>query len=178
MTVEPDSKDWTWVLRLPCPECGLDAGAVPPSEVADRLRENAAAWESVLVTPGAAVRTRPDRWSALEYGAHVRDVFTLFATRLRHMLDDTEASFANWDQDATAESDRYGEQDPAVVAGQLAQAATKMADELAAVEGEQWERTGRRSDGAVFTVSTFAQYLLHDPVHHLWDVTGVRADAP
>jgi hypothetical protein len=42
------------------------------------------------------------------------------------------------------------------------------------VTGAQWERTGRRSDGARFTVETFARYFIHDPVHHLYDVTGQR----
>ena len=32
-------------------------------------------------------------------------------------------------------------------------------------------------DGAAFTVETFARYLTHDPVHHLYDVTGQRAPA-
>ena len=35
-----------------------------------------------------------------------------------------------------------------------------------------WQRTGFRSDGAPFTVETFAQYVIHDPMHHLWDVRG------
>jgi len=34
---------------------------------------------------------------------------------------------------------------------------------------------GRRSDGAVFTVASFARYMVHDPVHHLYDVTGQAA---
>ena len=25
-----------------------------------------------------------------------------------------------------------------------------------------------------FTVETFARYFIHDPVHHLYDVTGAR----
>ena len=41
--------------------------------------------------------------------------------------------------------------------------------------GDQWPRTGPRSDGARFTVETFARYFVHDPVHHLYDVTGQRA---
>jgi len=43
------------------------------------------------------------------------------------------------------------------------------------VTGAQWRRTGNRSDGASFTVETFARYFVHDPVHHLYDVTGRRA---
>lgn len=30
--------------------------------------------------------------------------------------------------------------------------------------------TGTRSNGAAFTMVTFAQYFLHDGVHHLHDV--------
>jgi hypothetical protein len=43
------------------------------------------------------------------------------------------------------------------------------------VTEDQYQRSGRRSDGARFTVETFARYFIHDPVHHLHDVTGHRA---
>ena len=52
----------------------------------------------------------------------------------------------------------------------LESAGARLADSFAAVSSDQWPRTGNRSDGARFTVDTFARYLLHDPVHHLWDV--------
>jgi hypothetical protein len=45
------------------------------------------------------------------------------------------------------------------------------------VTGDQWQRTGKRSDGASFTVETFARSFIHDPVHHLYDVTGLRVTA-
>jgi hypothetical protein len=76
----------------------------------------------------------------------------------------------NWDQDDTAVAERYGDQDPAVVAEELAAAAERVAASFAAVRDEQWERRGRRSDGAVFTVRSFARYFVHDPLHHLHDV--------
>ena len=31
------------------------------------------------------------------------------------------------------------------------------------VHAGQWERAGTRSDGARFTVETFARYFVHDP---------------
>jgi hypothetical protein len=40
------------------------------------------------------------------------------------------------------------------------------------VDRAQLGRTGRRSNGSVFTVASLSQYFLHDVVHHLWDVTG------
>ena len=45
-----------------------------------------------------------------------------------------------------------------------------MASALEAVGPDQWQRTGVRSDGAVFTIDTFTRYFVHDPMHHLDDV--------
>lgn len=150
---------------------------------------NAAAWQPVLTVAsdagvagsaavagaaGVAERPRPDKWSPLEYGCHVRDVFRLYDYRLRLMLTEDDPLYPNWDQDETAVADRYAEQDPATVATELTEAAAALADRFASVSGDQWLRKGRRSDGAAFTVETFGRYLVHDPVHHLHDVTGAR----
>lgn len=170
MTIEPDGKDWTWVLDRPCPECGFDATAVTAASVAERIRANAAAWTTVLGRVDVRDRPRPERWSPLEYACHVRDVFRLYDERLHLMLDEDAPLFANWDQDVTAVEDRYAEQDPAVVHGELQDAAAALAASFESVAGEQWARTGTRSDGAVFTITSFARYFIHDPIHHLHDV--------
>ncbi|HEX7135280.1 MAG TPA: DinB family protein [Iamia sp.] len=175
--IVPDDKDWTWVLERPCPECGFVASTVAVEDVAPVVRANAARWVEVLGGPDVTVRPQPDVWSPLEYACHVRDVFRLFDTRLHLMLDTDGAGFANWDQDETAVAERYGEQDPAVVTDELTAAAEVLAASFAAVTPDQHDRTGLRSDGSQFTVTTFAQYLVHDPVHHVWDVTGVPAGA-
>jgi hypothetical protein len=173
--MQPDTKDWTWVLERPCPECGLDTRAVRPEAVAGMVRRNAGQWQDVLTAPGdPRRRPSPETWSALEYGCHVRDVLRLYDERLVLMLTQDGPRYPNWDQDATAVAGRYGEQDPAVVAAELAAAAGQIAARFEGVTGDQWERTGYRSDGAAFTIATFARYFIHDPVHHLYDVTGVR----
>ena len=169
---EPDSKDWTWVLQRPCPECELDAGALPPAEVAGRVRDVARAWRAVLARDGVRERPAPRTWSPLEYGAHVRDVLRTADVRLTSLLEQDDPVFADWDQDATALAERYGEQDPAVVAEQLDAAAQVVAGLLDGVRGPAWQRPGRRSNGSVFTVATLAQYVLHDVVHHQHDVHG------
>ena len=56
------------------------------------------------------------------------------------------------------------------MAAAIDEAAGPLADRFASVEGAAWQRTGNRSDGATFTVDTFARYFVHDPVHHLDDV--------
>jgi hypothetical protein len=170
--IVPDGKDWTWVLDRPCPECGLDTRLIQPESVGALLRDNASGWQSVLARPEASVRARPAPgvWSALEYGCHVRDVCRLYDERLRLMLTEDGPHYPNWDQDATAVQARYFEQDPARVCVELLEAAQSLADGFDRLEGDQWQRTGFRSDGASFTVATFARYLVHDPIHHLYDV--------
>ena len=164
------------MLERPCPECGFDASSVPPPSVAARLRANAVAWARVLQQPEEVVRRRPaeDVWAPLEYACHVRDVCTLYHERLVLMLLQDDPLYPNWDQDATAVEERYEAQDPAVVARQLHDAAAGLADAFDEVRDEQWFRTGRRSDGARFDIAGFSRYLLHDPVHHLHDVSGHR----
>ena len=171
----PDTKDWTWVLGRACPECGYDARTVDRTDVAGLLRANAAEWQDVLTSSNVRHRPSPDVWSPLEYGCHVRDVCILYRQRLKLMLEHDDPAYPNWDQDATAVELAYDEQDPAVVTTEIAAAATALADSFDTVAGEQWERPGRRSDGATFTVDTFSRYFLHDVVHHLWDVRKAKA---
>lgn len=177
MDIVPESKDWTWVLERPCPECGLDTRDIEPSSVGSRVRTNAAAWVELLSST-SELRRRPiaQMWSPLEYACHVRDVFRLFDQRLLLMLDEDNPLYPNWDQDKTAVEDRYLEQDPIVVGGQLQEAASQLAGHFDQVAGAQWQRPGRRSDGAEFTVATFSRYFMHDPIHHLYDVTRNHGD--
>jgi hypothetical protein len=170
MAIVPDTKDWTWVLRKPCQECGMEAGAVRLPDVAPRVRAGIPRWRDVLARPDAARRPDDSTWSPLEYACHVRDVCHLFHERLVLMLDHDDPAFANWDQDVTAVEKRYDQQDPAVVADELADEAESIAARFESVRPDQADRTGRRSDGSVFTVTTFAQYFLHDVVHHEHDV--------
>jgi len=87
------------------------------------------------------------------------------------MLDEDDPTFDNWDQDATAVEKAYDLQDPAEVGVELVERAAEVAAVYASVEEDQWQRTGRRSNGSLFTVETIGVYHLHDVVHHLWDVT-------
>lgn len=170
MPITPDTKNWTWVIEKPCPECGFDAATFDAKDVATMLLANAAAWPAVL--DRADVRIRPDdsTWSPLEYAAHVRDVFRLYDHRLELMQRDDNPLYPNWDQDAAAVAERYNEQDPATVSAELTEAAASLAGALGRVT--DWSRPGRRSDGVQFTIESFATYFIHDPIHHLHDVGG------
>ena len=177
MAISPDTKDWTWVLTEACPECGLVASEVRPEDIGERIRADLPRWQAVLAKPAAEVRPAAgigagDIWSPTEYACHVRDVFGLFAERLDLILTEDDPQFANWDQDATAIEDDYAAQQATTVSAELVAAGTKTAAAFDAVAADAWGRTGRRSNGSVFTTATLGQYFLHDVVHHLHDVDG------
>ncbi len=168
--VPPDDKDWTWVLERVCPDCGFDTAGFDVTTCGTMIRTVATAWHGVLARSDVAVRSQSDRWSPLEYACHVRDVFRIYLGRLERMLAEDGPHYDNWDQDATAVRERYDLAEPAKVAAELTIAASALAERFDLVTGDQWERTGFRSDGASFTVDSFARYFIHDPLHHLWDV--------
>src|SRR5215468_2662040 len=132
MTITPDTKDWTWVLQRPCPECGFDTQGFPVEAVPGMIMANTASWQAALDgASDARTRPEPSKWSPLEYACHVRDVFSQY-----------DQLFPNWDQDETAVTDHYGEQDPAEVAAELRQAAFAIAGRFEGVTGDAWQRTG------------------------------------
>jgi hypothetical protein len=169
--VPPDTKDWTWVLERPCPQCGFDAALIHPTDVGAHIRRDADAWVRRLSEPGTTARPAPGVWSVLEYGCHIRDVHRIFNHRVQLMLTEDEPRFPNWDQDETAVADDYAAQDPAVVAAELRAAADAVADTYGSVPADAWPRRGLRSNGSEFTVTSISRYHLHDIVHHAWDVS-------
>ena len=60
MAITPDTKDWTWVLQRPCPECGFDTQGFPVEAVPGMIMANVAAWQAALDGADDA-RARPSR---------------------------------------------------------------------------------------------------------------------
>ena len=175
MNIAPDTKDWTWVLDEACPECGFDTRAPERDDLAPLADRVGAEWLAAMRSvPTVTERPEAAVWSPLEYACHVRDVFALATYRVGLMTSVDDPLFDNWDQDATAIESDYPSQDPDAVTDGLVIRAAEFADALSTVREEEWARPGRRGDGAVFTVESFARYLLHDPIHHLTDVTRRR----
>jgi len=170
LTPEPDTKNWTWVLDRPCPECGFDASSISGTAVAEQLRVATASLRSAVLAPASNVRPQPEVWSPLEYGAHVRDAFIVYGTRVASMRHTDNPLFPDWNQDETALAERYWEQEPDKVADELAVEGERLTGDLDEVAADEWQRRGRRSDGSEFTIDSLVRYLLHDVVHHLHDV--------
>ncbi len=172
--IEPDTKDWTWVLQRPCPECGFDAARLAVADLPMVLRDNAMAWVQRLSDPQpdqpVTRRPEPTTWSPLEYACHVRDVHRIFDERVAMMLGEDDPHFPNWDQDVAAVEHGYAGQHPGVVATELVEAAGAIAGRYAAVRDDQWQRCGVRSNGSEFTIDSISRYHAHDVVHHAHDV--------
>lgn len=171
MPIVPETKDWTWVLERRCDECDFDTRSFPREQVGDMLCANAAQWAELLGHEQVATRPSDDRWSGLEYACHVRDLFRLYDERLVMMLEQDDPLYPNWDQDKAAPENDYAREDPTRVADEIKAAAATLSARFDSVTGHQWQRKGRRSDGAHFTIETFARYFIHDPIHHVMDVT-------
>jgi len=175
MNIPPETKDWTWVLAERCPECGFDTSEPARddlSALATMIGDRWVAAIADLADPGT--RPEPLVWSPLEYACHVRDVFALGTYRTGLMVNEDLPTFANWDQDTTAVDDDYASQDINEVSTQLAANVAEFSAYLDSLPDDAWPRAGQRSDGAGFTVESFTRYVLHDPIHHLTDITGQR----
>lgn len=175
--IEPDTKDWTWVLERPCPDCGFDAAVIAVEQIPALVRATTATWTTVLALPDAADRPAAATWSPLEYACHIRDVHRIFDLRVGLMLAEDDPEFPNWDQDETAVAERYAEQDPATVAAELAAAAESVSRRYESVPAGAWSRRGLRSNGSAFTIDSIGRYHLHDLLHHGWDVRSAVARA-
>ncbi|WP_193078689.1 DinB family protein [Brevibacterium aurantiacum] len=169
--IEPDTRDWADVLEAGCPECGF-TGNEDVTSVPDFATASAETWNAVLTRPNARERTQPDRWSDVEYAAHVRDILDLFRERTHLIVTQESPTLPNFDGDAVAVESDYRNQDPAEVAVELRAAALAYAAGLSQVSGDQWDRVGYRADGREFTVASLTRYGLHELKHHLHDVNA------
>ena len=173
MAVERESKSWTWVNERACDECGFDASATQPSDVADIVRANLGDWRRLLAgdLDRLIARPAPATWSALEYGCHVRDVYELLAYRFDRVLAEEHPRFDDWHPNDRADAGRYqAEREPARVLAQMAAQAGRVVHHVESMTPEGWQRQGTRADGVVFTAAWLSTYLTHDVVHHVVDV--------
>ncbi|WP_156253487.1 DinB family protein [Pseudactinotalea terrae] len=168
--IEPDSKDWTWVLSRACEDCGFDPESVTRENLASRLARAAEPWPARLTQEDARRRPLPFVWSPTEYAAHIRDMAAVMTGRLQLILTQDDPPFPDWDQDAAAIAGDYAHEEPGEVATQVSAAVGRLSTAYGAVHESQWDRPGRRSNGSVFTAFTLGVYALHDLEHHVHDV--------
>ncbi|WP_313811949.1 DinB family protein [Glutamicibacter sp.] len=167
----PDDKNWTFVLDSVCQECNYDVRSITPDDVVSQLEDYVERFVPLLSSPQARTRTDPARWSDQEYIVHVAQMLLVMEQRLVLMLENTEPTFPNWDQDQAAEEGDYNQFSAEEAEAMLRAAAEAYGAKLASIDLVDYSRRGLRSNGSAFTVETLNQYAWHDLVHHLWDLT-------
>ena len=166
-----------------CEECGFDDQNVAPVDVVEALRKFGKRYRAPLTRflPGedgdAIVRQRPSPmvWSALEYAAHVRDVFAWYDERVTASLTQDRPAYDGPDPDEAADQGRYNEQDPVEVAVALEANAERLAATFESVPDDAWDRVHVRR-GHERSVIFTARRAVHEGNHHLLDIgRGLRA---
>lgn len=159
---------------LPCAECGYEYESLDHQQI--RHEVDALALEHRLLltsVPADQLRAHPkaDSWSALEYGCHVRDMLRFQCDRVTLAQSAQTPRFESMRRDERAVEERYNEQDPLRVAGELAGAASRFTRALAALNDAGWLRDGLYPWPApqVRTVEWIGRRTAHELAHHLFD---------
>jgi hypothetical protein len=166
-----------------CEECGFDYEALDPADVPAQVRAFAKRYRAPLTRfirdedGDALVRTRPapEVWSALEYAAHVRDVFANYDRWIGQCLAEDRPVLEGPGPDELAAAGNYNDDDPVGVADALATNAERLATTIDGVPPDGWDRAGLRR-GEERTVLLQARRAVHEGSHHLLDIgRGLRA---
>lgn len=165
--------DWLTLMTAGhCTLCKLTPSEGNAPGLAGRLRDEAHRWKVVLRDADddmVRIAGSPGAWSALEYGVHVRDVLAVFTERVLRTLAESDPELGWWDHEAAIADGFANESDRDAVGDDLVENANRLADVLAGVSGDQWERGATRQETERFTVELLARYALHEVVHHRVD---------
>ena len=163
-----------------CDECGFDGDAMTNADLVEACHRFAKRYRAPLTRflpneDGPAVvrrRPAPEVWSALEYGAHTRDVFVFYRERIERVLAEDRPTFHSVGFGNREEEQAYDAEDPATTADGVTGEAAAMAALLEGLDDAQWVRVGLSSegDGAERTVRVLAERVVHDAHHHLLDI--------
>ena len=168
---------------MKCDECGFVYEGLAAADVPAAIRSFPKRYRAPLTRflPGedgdSLLRQRPapGTWSALEYAAHVRDVFDWYDGWIRRCLAEDRPVLEGPGRDEAAEIRRYNEDDPGAVTDALAANAERLAATVEGVPDDSWDRVGLRRDEERSVLFT-ARRAVHEGSHHLLDIgRGLRA---
>jgi hypothetical protein len=164
-----------------CDECHFIYSSVG-GEALPRVLRGLGERFAAALGEAADLRRRPAEgvWSPLEYTCHVRDVLHVQGERLALALRADAPEFLPMGRDERAVSERYNEQQPAVVLAELAAAADDLAARFAGLDPAQLARTGIYPwpQRQARTLLWLGQHTVHEGEHHLLDIHRASGSAP
>lgn len=157
-----------------CPVCGFVWDSIDPDEVTPRIRAAIGQMTTLLVADAARAGVRPDtdRWSVLEYGAHVRDVLLSARDRLILAAIEDNPSPYPIHRDERVRLGLYRRDTPEAVAGDLEVAARLFEVAFDTLRPAALERPiiYSRILGDQRTFAWTGAQGLHEVEHHLDDM--------
>lgn len=157
-----------------CDGCGFEWDAITAEEVGTGVRSATAAIAERIERAGAkaARRPSPERWSVLEYAAHVRDVVTNVRDRIVQTLVEDEPTYAMLWRDQRVDLGLYAGDDPAEVGAEVVAAGSLFARTFDRIDPALLARTGLYSYPVAVhrSVLWIAAQVLHECRHHLADI--------
>lgn len=156
-----------------CEVCGFTWDEVRADEVVPRLGAATAAFAALLRTEPvlAGRRPQPDRWSALEYGGHVRDALLNLRDRVVLGLAEDNPTPKAMFGVLRIDAGLYATDTGQGVASELEMAGSLFTRTVAALDAEQLARPifyGWPAP-ATRTLAWVAAQALHEAEHHLAD---------
>jgi hypothetical protein len=157
-----------------CESCDYRWSAVPAEEIPERLSEATAAFVLVVDEAGplASVRPTNDRWSILEYGAHLRDVLISIRDRIIAASVQEEATGAPIYRDERVDLGFYKLDTRDDVMNEIAAASNLFVRTFKALPPQYERRTFLYSPVTPVKVTILwaGEQALHECLHHLSDV--------
>ncbi|WP_329044468.1 DinB family protein [Amycolatopsis sp. NBC_01488] len=121
-------------------------------------------------------RPAPDRWSALEYLVHLRDVCVTYTIRVHRARTEDRPVLEPMLNDLRARRFRYNDRGIEGVRDELAACAAGLGDEIDRLTPPDFDRTVTRLAGEHRTARWLVRQAAHEVTHHLDDIRRCLAE--
>lgn len=154
-----------------CPGCQFVWDDIDPATVSARIRTAVSGLAEILSGPHATERPEPQRWSSLEYAAHVRDVLLNVRDRIILAFVEECPSPPPIYREHRVALGLYANDGPEIVAGDLAVAARLFTTAFDAISPEHGARPLIYSQllKDERTINWTGAQGVHECEHHLGD---------
>jgi DinB superfamily len=157
-----------------CEDCGFCWIVVPRAEIVPRTIAAAAAIVGLLMNADdtAKQRPQPERWSTVEYGAHVRDVLLTMRDRLVIGIVEDDPGFKPMYKDERIDLGLYAADTATAVAKEVDAAAAMFARLFTAIDPSLLGRPVQYGFPGPMprTLLWMGQQAIHETEHHLTDI--------